>query len=70
VTVLQGPRRVAVIALVVVLAGATAFGLWHVVVGGLVSGNPRAAAFGIALASVAGAFLAGLLVGLRRYRAG
>jgi hypothetical protein len=69
VTLPRGWRRVAVITLVVVLAGATAFGLWHVLVGGLVNGNPRAAAFGITLTSVAGAFLAGLLVGIRRHPA-
>ena len=49
---------------VVVLAGAMAFGLWHLVVGGLVNGNPRAGAFGAALATVAG----GLLIAVRRAR--
>lgn len=42
----------------VVLASATAFGLWHLVVGGLVNGNPRAGAFGLLLAGVAGSLLA------------
>ncbi len=37
-----------------VLLGATAFGLWHVVVGGLINGNPRAGAFGLVLALAAG----------------
>jgi hypothetical protein len=52
------------------LLGATAFGLWHVVVGGLVNGNPRAAAFGVGLALAAGIPLAiGMLVVRRRGRA-
>jgi hypothetical protein len=38
----------------VVLLGATAFGLWHLVVGGLISGNPRAGTFGAVLALAAG----------------
>ena len=53
-----------------VLVGATAFGLWHLVVGGLLNGNPRAGTFGVLLAAVAGSFLAGLVVGLRRSRQG
>ncbi len=40
------------------LAGAFLFGAWHVVVGGLVKGNPRAAAFGVGLATVSGLALA------------
>jgi hypothetical protein len=36
------------------LAGAAAFGLWHLVVGGMINGNPRAGTFGIALALAAG----------------
>ena len=36
------------------LAGATAFGLWHLVVGGLINGNPRAGTFGLVLALAAG----------------
>jgi hypothetical protein len=51
-----------------VLAAATAFGLWHLVVGGLANGNLRAAAFGIVLATGSGALLAGL-VGWTRSRA-
>jgi len=51
----------------VVLLGATAFGLWHVVVGGLINGNPRAAGFGAALALIAGIpLLVGALVVRRR----
>lgn len=42
------------------LAGACLFGLWHVVVGGLVRGNVRAAEFGVVLAAVTGIGLAGL----------
>ena len=41
--VVRGSRRVAAQVLIVILAGATAFGLGHLVVGGLVNGNPRAA---------------------------
>jgi hypothetical protein len=61
-------RRAVLVALTAALVGATAFGLWHLVVGGLVNGNPRAGAFGFLLAAVAGSFLAGLLVGVRRFR--
>jgi drug/metabolite transporter (DMT)-like permease len=49
-----------------VLLGATAFGLWHVVVGGLVNGNPRAGAFGVGLALAAGIPLAVGIVVVRR----
>ena len=52
----------------VVLAGATAFGLWHVVVGGLLNGNPRAAAFGVALALAAGIPLLVCVAVVRRRR--
>ena len=41
-----------------VLLGATAFGLWHLVVGGLIGGNPRAGTFGVVLALAAGTPLA------------
>lgn len=39
------------------LLGAFLFGLWHVVVGGLVKGNWNAAGFGFALAGVSGVLL-------------
>ncbi len=39
------------------LLGAFLFGLWHVVVGGVLKGNWNAGGFGIALASVAGILL-------------
>ena len=66
-------RRVGrpVIALAVVtlaLAGATLFGLWHVVVGGLIHRNPAAGGFGVALSLVAGGLLVVSIVGLRRVR--
>ncbi len=51
-----------------VLAGATVFGLWHVVVGGFVNGNGAAAVFGLALATLAGALLVVTLVVLRLLR--
>jgi hypothetical protein len=53
---------------VVILLGAAAFGLWHVVVGGLVNGNPRAAAFGAALATASVVLVAGLVAVDRRLR--
>jgi len=39
------------------LAGAFLFGAWHVLFGGFVKGNWRAGAFGIVLATIAGALL-------------
>ena len=57
-----GLLGVVVVAAGVGLVGALAFGLWHVVVGGLINGNPRAGAFGIGLALTAGI---ALLVGRR-----
>jgi hypothetical protein len=54
---------------VLLLVGATAFGLWHLVVGGLVNANPRAGAFGRILAAVAGSALIALLSYRRRRRA-
>jgi hypothetical protein len=65
-------RRFETVALVavVVLVAATAFGLWHLLVGGLINGNPRAAAFGAVLALVAGALLAGVIAGRRRLHRG
>ena len=47
-------------ALGALLAGAFLFGAWHVVVGGFVKGNPRAAAFGVGLAAVSGVLLVAL----------
>ena len=55
------------IALAAVLLGAFLFGVWHVLVGGVVRGNWRAGGFGIALALVTGALLA-LGTGLARRR--
>lgn len=53
-----------------VLAGAALFGLWHVVVAGLIRGNPRAGQFGVALTTVAGLLLVGLVLVARRLRRG
>jgi hypothetical protein len=64
------PRRVLRIALMALLAGTAAFGLWHLVVGGVVNGNPRAAAFGVVLAIAAGAPLSALVIRARRRAAG
>ena len=49
-------------------AGALLFGLWHVLVGGLVNGNVRAASFGMALSAVAAGFLLSLWLLTRRLR--
>ena len=62
-------RRAMILAIAFVCAGAFAFGLWHVIVGGIVNGNRRAASFGITLAAVSGGFLLGLTVAARRRRA-
>lgn len=67
-TLVRDPRRLLVLVATVVLASATAFGLWHLVVGGLVNGNPRAGAFGAVLAAVAGGLLAAVLAARRRLR--
>jgi len=66
----RDPRRILRIALIALLAGATAFGLWHLVVGGLVNGNPRAAGFGFILAIAAGAPLTAIVILARRRTAG
>jgi len=68
-TVSEPVRRALIVTIVVVCAGAFAFGLWHVLVGGVVNGNARAASFGITLAAVSGGFLLGLTVAARRRRA-
>jgi len=54
------------------LAAAAAFGVWHLVVGGVINGNPRAGTFGIVLAVAAGLplVLAALLARRRRPRPG
>ncbi|HET7029492.1 MAG TPA: hypothetical protein VFI34_03195 [Candidatus Limnocylindrales bacterium] len=65
-TVAPGRIRVALALAAVALAGACAFGLWHVVVGGIISGNARAAAFGAALAGTTGVALVALAVAIRR----
>ena len=63
-------RGLAILVLIVALVGATAFGLWHVVVGGMVQGNPRAAGFGVVLALLAGGLLRAAVVVDRRLRRG
>ena len=61
------PVRALLVLAGVVLAGATAFGVWHIVVGGLVNGNPRAGTFGLVLALAAGLpLLAGIWLARRR----
>jgi hypothetical protein len=64
-TLVRDPRRLVLVITMVVLAGATVFGLWHVVVGGLVNGNARAAAFGVVLAIASGGLLSALLARTR-----
>ena len=53
-TVAARSRRVLLTIVAVGLLGATAFGLWHLVVGGLINGNAKAGIFGVALALAAG----------------
>jgi hypothetical protein len=65
-----GWRGLVAVAVCLAVAGAVAFGLWHLVVGGLVNGTPRAGTFGLVLASAAGTLLVGLVAGLRRLRPG
>jgi divalent metal cation (Fe/Co/Zn/Cd) transporter len=60
--------RFAWLAVVALLLGAAAFGLWHVVVGGLVNGNPRAGGFGLGLAAGSAVLLAVVAVLRRRTR--
>lgn len=67
-TLLRDARGVAVALVIGALVGATAFGLWHVVVGGLLNGNPRAAAFGAVLAAAAGSVLAIAILLVRQRR--
>ena len=51
------------------LIGAALFGVWHLVVGGLINGNPRAGTFGLVLALAAGLpLLAGAVRARRRRR--
>jgi hypothetical protein len=57
VTVAPGIARAAAALVVLALVGACLFGLWHVVVGGLVNGNSRAATFGVGLAAASGTAL-------------
>jgi len=61
-------RMVAVLA-AVILQGATLFGLWHLVVGGFINGNPRAGTFGLVLALAAGLpLVVGAWIARRRHR--
>jgi hypothetical protein len=46
-------------AIAAALGGAFLFGAWHVLFGGLVKGNWRAGGFGVALAAISAASLAG-----------
>jgi hypothetical protein len=68
VTVSRDRRRLAALLAIVILVGLTAFGLWHVVVGGLLHGNGRAAMFGAVLTTAAGGLLGAGLVVVRRLR--
>jgi hypothetical protein len=51
---IASPRRIVLVIAAAVLLGAALFGLWHLVVGGFINGNPRAGTFGLVLALVAG----------------
>jgi len=46
--------RIVVAIVAIALLGAVLFGIWHLVVGGLINGNPRAGTFGFVLALAAG----------------
>lgn len=48
------PGRLLLWVVALALLGATAFGLWHLVVGGVINGNWRAGTFGVVLAIAAG----------------
>ena len=48
------------------LLGAFLFGAWHLLVGYVVNGNPRAGIFGLALATVAGILLVAVVAIARR----
>jgi hypothetical protein len=63
----RSARDLAFLAVTIVLVGAVLFGLWHVVVGGFVHGNPRAATFGIALTLLAGGLLGATAAVGRRF---
>jgi hypothetical protein len=65
----EAGRRVALVA-GLALVGAFAFGAWHVVVGGGLHGNPRAAAFGAVLAGASGIGLVAIATVARRMSAG
>jgi hypothetical protein len=65
----SSPATLAVLALIAVLAAALAFGLWHVVIGGVIHGNRAAGTFGLMLAGVSGALLL-LVVTVRNRRRG
>ena len=62
----RDPVRIVLVVAIATLAGAPAFGLWHVIVGGLLHGNPRAAAFGAVLAVIAGGLLGAAVTLFRR----
>ena len=62
-----GRSLLAVIALA--LIGGALFGVWHLVVGGLIDGDPRAGTFGLVLApAAAGPLIVGAWLMRRRRR--
>ena len=67
---MSGTRgRVVLAILAIALLAAALFGLWHLVVGGLINANPRAGTFGLVLALAAGVpLVAGALIVRRRRR--
>jgi hypothetical protein len=67
-TVAPALIRAGVALTALVLGGAFLFGLWHIVVGGVIHGNPRAGTFGIVLATATGVALVVLWQLVRRGR--
>ena len=67
-SIAPGVVRAGIALILVALTGACLFGLWHLVVGGVINGNPRAGTFGLVLAGSTGVAIA--LIALAARRAG
>ena len=61
--------RILLAVIAIALTGAALFGVWHLVVGGVINGNARAGEFGLVLALAAGVpLVAGAWLARRRRR--